>query len=190
MVLDCVQFSKRVFQHRNRVIGVADQPTWLTIPLSTSNHQHLRLPDMRINNATSWQRRYKNILYERYHRYPAWPDHSAYIESLWMRPFDRLLDLNMDIMRYLLHALGVTTPLILASSLNPEGGKSELNLDVCRKVGARTYLAGPLSRNYLNEEIFRRANIEVRYHAFPSPGFTNSTGGVHSARICQCSICY
>jgi hypothetical protein len=169
VVLDCVQFSKRVFQHRNRVIGSGDAPTWLTVPLATPNHQQHQLPDMVINNDLPWQRRYRNILYERYHRHPAWPDHSPYLETLWNRPVERLIDLNMDVIRYLLTALGITTPMIMASSLAPQGAGSALVLDICRRVGARTYLAGPLSRRYLSEECFAPANIAVKYHEFEHP---------------------
>ncbi len=171
VILDCVQFSKGVFQHRNRIIGTNNEPTWLTIPLSTKNHQELTLKDMRINNNIDWQCRYKNIIYERYHNHPKWLEHKLYIETLWTRSFDNLFDLNMDIINYLLQAFGISTPIILASSLNPTGKKSELNLDICKKVGADTYLAGPLSKNYLDESIFHKEKITVQYHEFNHPTY-------------------
>lgn len=169
VVLDCVQLSKRAFQHRNRVIGVNDAPTWLTIPLATRNHERHRLRDLIINSRIPWQRHYWNILYERYHRHPAWSEHGAYLAGLLDRPFELLVDLNMEIIRYLMKVIGISTPMIMASTLDPQGRSSELNLDICRKVGARTYLAGPLSRRYLCEDGFRRDGITVRYHEFHHP---------------------
>lgn len=169
VVLDCVQLSKKVFQRRNRVIGPSDQPTWLTVPLLDHRHVESRLSDIGLNNAVAWQRRYWNILYARYHRHPAWPEHRAYVEGLCARRFERLAELNMDIIGYLLGAVGIDTPVVLASSLAPEGAGSTLLLDICRKVGAGTYLAGLLSHTYLDETAFRLNEIKVRHHAFRHP---------------------
>lgn len=173
VVLDCVQLSKKVFQHRNRVIGPSGcmDPTWLTVPIATANHQRFALSDIEINNQIDWQRRYKNILYDRYHNHPFWHEHCLYLESLWSRSFNKLIELNMDIIHYLLAALGISTPMIFASSLDPTGSKSELNLSICHRTMAGIYLAGPLSRLYLDEELFLRDGIEVRYHEFLHPTY-------------------
>jgi hypothetical protein len=171
VVLDCVQLSKRAFHHRNRVIGFADEPTWLTVPLATRNHCQHQLRDMAINNRVPWQRHYWNILYARYHRHPGWEVHRPYLTELLNRRFDGLVDLNLDILRYFLGALGISTPMIIASTLAPEGKSSALMLDICRKVGARTYLAGPLSRLYLCEDGFRSDGIALRYHEFNHPTY-------------------
>lgn len=172
VVLDCVQLSKRAFQHRNRVIGVLSEPTWLTVPLVTRNHQQHRLRDMVINNRIPWQKNYWNILYSRYHKHPGWAKHRPYLVSLLLdRSFEFLVDLNLDILHYFLETLEISTPVIMASALAPEGKSSELMLDICRKVGASTYLAGPLSRLYLCEDGFRSAGITVRYHDFDHPTY-------------------
>lgn len=172
VVLDCVQLSKKVFQRRNRVIGTSEQPTWLSVPLVAHNHINSRLADIEINNTVPWQRRYWNILYARYHRHPAWSEHQAYAQSLCMRRFERLAELNMDIIAYLLKVLRIDTPVVLASSLAPEGAGSALLLDICRKVRARTYLAGLLSHTYLDENLFRQNNIAVRHHTFSHPVYS------------------
>lgn len=169
VVLDCVQLSKKVFQRRNRVIGPGDQPTWLTVPLLAHNHLESSLADIELNNAVPWQRRYWNVLYARYHDHPAWPEHQAYMDSLCARRFDRLTELNMDIIGYLLNVLRIDTPVVLASSLAPQGVGSALLLNICRKVGARTYLAGLLGHTYLDESLFRQSDITVRHHAFSHP---------------------
>jgi hypothetical protein len=39
--------------------------------------------------------------------------------------------------------------------------KSELILKICQELEATTYIAGPMSRQYLDCEIFRREGIEV-----------------------------
>ena len=173
VVLDCVQLSKKVFQNRNRVIGPSDctDPTWLTVPIATANHQRFALSAIEINNQIDWQRRYKNVLYDRYHNHPFWHEHRQYLDSLFSRKFDKLVDFNMDIIRYFLEALGISTPIVFASSLQPTGSKSELNLSICHQTKANIYLAGPLSRLYLDEGLFLRNGIDVRYHEFLHPTY-------------------
>ena len=94
----------------------------------------------------------------------------------------------MDIIRYLVGAIGITTPMILASTLAPQGTSSDLILDICRKVGARSYLAGPLSRLYLNEDSFRGAGISVRYHEFEHPIYVQFGRDSFTSHLCSIDL--
>ena len=61
--------------------------------------------------------------------------------------------------------------LITASEMGIEGSGSGLLLELCRAAGASCYLSGPSGRNYLDEELFHRHSIAVRYHDFPHPTY-------------------
>jgi len=57
--------------------------------------------------------------------------------------------------------LGIDTPYILSSELNVEGSKTELLVNLCREVGATTYLSGRGGLDYLDMEMFSGINIEI-----------------------------
>ena len=44
--------------------------------------------------------------------------------------------------------------------------KTEALVKMCQDANADTYLSGPLGRAYLDEEAFKKAGIEVRYHDY------------------------
>jgi hypothetical protein len=81
-------------------------------------------------------------------------------------------------MEFLRGALGITTPMLRSSELRVQGAKSDLVLDICRAVGATTFLGGMGgSRRYLDVQAFEREGIEVQWQAFRHPIYAQSGGG-------------
>src|SRR5690606_10105478 len=62
---------------------------------------------------------------------------------------------------------GITTPLRYASEFAFTGRKDELVLEICRELGATTYLSGTLGRDYLSREQFRDAGIGLAFQEYP-----------------------
>ena len=77
----------------------------------------------------------------------------------------------MYALAYLFRSLGISTPIVMASSLRPQGRKSELNFDICQKLGASRYIAGPTSKLYLDRTLFDEAGIAVSFHEFHHPAY-------------------
>ena len=78
---------------------------------------------------------------------------------------------------YFLQELGVRTECISSSDLSLESKKAELILDICRKVGATTYLSGPFGRDYLNQKDFEEAGIELQFHDYAHPVYMQNFDG-------------
>ena len=74
---------------------------------------------------------------------------------------DSLCICNMKSIDYCRMELGIDTPYILSSELNVEGSKSELLVNLCREVGASTYLSGQGGLDYLDLELFSGINVEI-----------------------------
>ena len=69
----------------------------------------------------------------------------------------------------LMEGLGISTQLIRSETLGIYSSKSDLVLDLCKAMSARTYLSGPLGRSYLNLSAFEEAGIEIAYHDYKHP---------------------
>ena len=50
-------------------------------------------------------------------------------------------------------------------------------MNLCRELGAKTYLSGPLGRNYLREDIFQSSGIAVRYDDYRHPMYPQAHPG-------------
>jgi hypothetical protein len=59
--------------------------------------------------------------------------------------------------------LGITTVIRCSSEFTLAPGKSERLLELCRNLGATTYLSGPAAGDYLDVALFREAGIQVEW---------------------------
>jgi hypothetical protein len=168
VVLDHVQFEKGSFVNRNRV-RTAGGAAWLTVPVRTSGRLG-GLPIAEVEIAgDDWRRKHRRTLREAYARAPHLDEHEPFFASVYDRPWRLLADLCAETTSYLLRSLGIGTPIVRSSELAPAGAKDELVLDLCRRLGAATYLSGALGRQYLREELFAEAGIQVVYQDYRHP---------------------
>lgn len=169
VVLDHVQFEKNSFVNRNRV-RTADGATWLTVPVRTAGRFGISIRELEIADSR-WRRKHWATIEQSYGAAPYFEALRPFLTEVYAREWGRLLDLTTVLTTWQLEQLGIKTQFLSSSELEPEGRKDELVLDLCRKLGATTYLSGPLGRNYLREELFSVAGIEVVYHDFVQPTY-------------------
>lgn len=168
VVLDHVQFEKNSFVNRNRV-RTREGATWLTVPVRTAGRFGVSISDLEIAPDRRWARKHWDTLRFAYARAPHFAAHAAFFDDTLSRPWTRLVDLLEHVNRHLCSALEITTPQRHSSQLSPTGHKSDLVLELCRRLGATTYLSGPLGRNYLRSEDFSAAGIALRFDDFAPP---------------------
>ncbi len=170
VVLDTVQFEKNSFTNRNK-IKTSQGWCWLTVPVMTKGkYGRLSLTTLHIDNTQNWQsKHFKSIIMN----YKNAPFFDRYIESLKSfyeeKHWTFLGKLNIEMLKYFLSILGINTKIVMASSIKPDGKKSDLILNICRNFGATEYISGELGRNYLNEESFTDAGINVFYQEYHHP---------------------
>jgi hypothetical protein len=168
--LDTVAFKKNYFENRNR-IRTAQGWAWLTVPVLIKGRFGQAFDAVEINNQARWAEVYFRTVQQNYAKAPFWKEYAPALEEIILQPRERLVDLNLALIRFLFSAFGISTPTLRASELDPRGRKGELLLDICRKTGATVYLSGPSGRDYLDESLFFAAGIGVEYHSFTHPEY-------------------
>lgn len=189
VVLDTVQFVKNEWMNRNRV-RTAEGWTWLTVPV------HYRFPqtilDTKISREHPWGKKHLKTLGQLYSKAPYFEQYCGFFEDLYARCWERLADLNMEAFRFLLDTMAIRTEIHRASEINISNEDATGRLvDICKELGAETYLAGQLGRNYMDVEQFERAGIEVRFQRFEAipypqvyPGFEPALSSVDALLCC------
>jgi hypothetical protein len=172
VVMDDLQYEEQNFQNRNRV-KCNHGPIWLTVPLAHGAQADL-VSDKRVFNASSrrqhWQRRHFETLRIHYQGAPHWRDYEPELRDLYARPWNRLIDLDLHVLALHLRWFDIRKPVILSSSLQLQGQKTDRILALCRAVGATTYLSGGGgSRGYLDVAQLARAGIGVEWQTFLHP---------------------
>ena len=172
--LDTVQYEKSGWQNRNR-IKTADGARWLTVPV----HARLGMPiaDVTVACDQPWAARHLRVIEAAYDDAPHWRAHRDALERLYAERWERVSAVAVASAELLAHAIGVTTPARIASSLavddhDPTGRLVAL----CHAVGADTYLAGGHGARYMDAKRFAAAGIRVLYQSYSHPVYAQQHG--------------
>ena len=178
IVLDNVSIehaTKTSFTNRNK-IKTSNGTTWITVPIKTSGSFQQLIYDVEIVNNMNWCRKHMQALIMNYSKVPYFIDHRAWFENLYQKKWFNLVTLLKTTTDYLIEALGINTTLLTASKMGVAGKKSEYILNLCREVGASTYLSGPFGRDYLHSQDFDSAGIKIDYHDYKHPVYNQNYG--------------
>lgn len=173
--LDDAQFSKDLFENRNK-IRTFSGIRWLTVPLLRPVFKK-KLNEVKIANSTEWNVKHKNIIKENYQNAPYFSQYWDPIEQILSKKWEKLIDLNLELIQYFNLVLGLSTKTIKSSKLTISSTKSSRLLEICKKLNATTYISGESGKNYLDESIFQASEIKVLYERFQHPTYHQLHGG-------------
>lgn len=171
VLLDTVQFEKNNWQNRNKVL-IAGRAEWLTIPV-VQHSLHTAIKDMKINwtdeklikkHLTTIEQNYKKCEYFEY----IFP----FLQELYTKKYEYLSDFNTECIVWMAHALGIKTKIVKASEMNLSGtaeGGTDVTLEICKALGATTYVSGSGAKTYLDVEKYQQDNIKVYFQEFTHP---------------------
>jgi len=166
IVLDTVQFKKNEWQNRNR-IRTATGWQWLTVPVL--QHFGQRITDVAINPTASWQAQHLRALELHYARAPFRDRYLPDLRLIYEQEWKKLCELNLAVIRWLLHSFGITTPLRCASDCTAREEPTDRLVDLCRLVGASLYLAGPGADGYMDKPRFEASGVRLEMQTFNHP---------------------
>jgi hypothetical protein len=171
---DIAQYQTKDYNNRNK-IKTQSGDIWLSVPVESKNHFQKSVGDIRIVPG-SWQRKHlKSIQYA----YQSAPHYRRYIEGLeavLLGSFETLSALNLQILRWLMESLRLTTPIVKASDYSFLGTKSDLVLDMCLKLRADVYVFGAQGRDYADVEKFRANGVEPYFQDYRHPVYPQLHG--------------
>lgn len=161
VVMDNIQFNKNGWQNRNK-IKTKDGWMYLTVPVLNKYQQ--KLDEVKIDNTQNWQKKHLNSLISNYAKAPYFGSYRQYFEKIYQMRWPDLNSINLEMLKLFLGALGIKTKIVLSSALKQIEGTDSLRLvDICKALGADTYLSGAYAAGvYLDENIFKDAGINVK----------------------------
>lgn len=168
MIVDNVQYRKKYFQNRNR-IRTQNGWNWVQVPVLTKGKFDQPICEVRVDNSLPWRRKNWRSIEYAYGKSPYFSKYADSFKEIYEREWEFLSDLNENLVRLLFRHLEIGIPVCKASELKVEGVKTELILNMCRAVGAVTYVSGKFGRDYLDLEMLRKAGIAVEFQEFIHP---------------------
>ena len=165
--LDTVQFKKNEFQNRNK-IKTAQGGMWLTVPVLYKYPEHIDA--VKINNRIDWRKKHIRTLEINYQKAPYCHDFFPTLEEFYAGDAESLSEVNRESVLILLRMLGVHKETKVASELGDFSKEpSERLADICKSLGADTYLSGTGGIGYLDLKPFNKKGIRVEFQNFKHP---------------------
>lgn len=168
--IDHVQYERGGWQNRNFVKS-ANGAVRLTVPVRRGALQESLL-DKVLDDGRPWRRKHAATLRQAYRRAPFVEAYPHIIDVAVEATDGRLVELNLRCCSLLADAFGVTTPTLRSSELGPvQGAKSDMLVELCRRVGATAYLSGDGAAGYLDEQAFVAVGLDVVRQGFTHPTY-------------------
>ena len=174
VILDDVQFKKRYFENRNYIRNSSnDTKEWITVPVKTKGKYHQSISDVEISYEENWSNKILNTFILRYGENEVTTSFNNLIKDFTNLSCcnTSLLKLNLMIIGWFRKNFNIKTPLSYLSNLNINSKGSDLILDICKEIGATTYICGPSGKDYLNIKDFQDANINIEWQEFTEPNY-------------------
>jgi hypothetical protein len=177
VLLDSVQFPKRNGTWMNRVkLLIGGEPAWVTVPVVRAYHGLRRIDEMQIDDSRPWRRKLLASIEQGYRRAAHFDETMPLVTELLMDESPLLADYNEAGVRRLAAAVGLDVgKFVRASSLDVNGAATDLLIEITRKLGGGTYLAGGGAGGYQEDEKFAAAGVGLRYQAFEHPTYPQPT---------------
>ena len=131
------------------------------------------------DNTHKWVGRHLRMLRSNYGKAPFFKEIFALLESHYRcNSGDQrsLAEFNIGLICSIAAYLGLSAQFMRSSELSVSGQKTDLLLDICRTIGATTYLAGTGAKSYQEDAKLEDAGITPVYSPFSHPRYPQRFG--------------
>ena len=165
--LNDVQYKKNEWQNRNR-IKTAQDWQWLTVPVRYRFPE--KINEVQINNTTNWSKKHLQALITNYSRAPYFKAYISIFEDIFSKEWEFISELNIHLIERLRNALQLqekTT--VISSEFTLREEPTDRLIDICKALGADTYLAGQGGAGYMDVARFEKNGLKVIVQDFKHP---------------------
>jgi hypothetical protein len=175
VLYDDVQFEKGSWRNRNR-IKTPDGPQWLTVPVQLKGHGFPLVKDVAINSSAPWAKKHIKAITQNYSKSPFLGRYSEELFGILNQPWRLLVDLDVALINWLVEQLGISTPMVLSSTLGVQGSGAQRLISVIQSVNGDQFYEGSAGRNYIDVNVFGNAGISVGFQEYEHPKYPQLYG--------------
>lgn len=170
ILYDDMQFTKNDWRNRNK-IKTPKGLEWLSIPVGSDISRRIR--DVQLPN-NGWQQKHLKTLEINYGRTAFFEEVLNLLQPIYLyQQIGTLTEFNRALIQAVCDYLNIKTKISYSWDYTLSEGKTERLVSLCQQAGAAEYISGPAARDYLDETMFNKQNIQVSwfdysgYQAYP-----------------------
>lgn len=168
VILDDAQFLRRGWHHRDK-IKTAQGICWLTVPVQKKGNYRQLIKDTKIDNHTNWKRKHLLTIEMNYKNAPNFDRFFGDLQHIYNKPFDYLIDFNLELLQWILKILKISISIVFASSTGVTSTRTFRLLDIVEHFEGTAYLSGIGAKAYLKEHLFVERNMTLIWQDFKHP---------------------
>ena len=112
-----IQFEKKSWQSRNQIKGINNNRILLSVPIKNKDKIQ-NIEDIQINNETNWGKKHLKSISINYLKSPYYSKYLNFFEQLYSNKWEKIEDLNIYILKYLLKELNIQTKIFSDKQFN------------------------------------------------------------------------
>lgn len=175
VIYDDVQFDKNGWRNRNR-IKTANGVQWLTIPVFLKSQNKPLIKDVRIDNKINWKKKHLESIKVNYSKAEFYLQYYSMFEELLSKDWDFLIELDMEFIFRICHALGIKREIKFSSEMSVDGDKNARLINICKKFNANKFFEGQSGKDYMDIDLFKKNGIEVEFQNYKHPEYRQLYG--------------
>ncbi|MFQ5865992.1 MAG: WbqC family protein [bacterium] len=169
ILLDDVQFPRGWgWVNRNRLKNEQGE-LWLTVPVHKKGRGLQIIRRVEIFNEMDWRKKHIRSIQQNYANAPYLEEYFSAIEAIYKKNHNLLIELNIELIRFVWDALGLKSELVLQSELGATGKGTELLISICQLLNAEIYLTFPVVEKYLELDKMHGNGIQATFANFHPP---------------------
>ena len=168
VIFDTVQYLPKDWMNRNK-IKIKNNYLYLSVPVLDKGFLNKKIYEIKINNNLNWKKKHFKSIYINYKKAKFFKNYINFFEETYSKDWEFLSDLNSHMLSFFLKELKINVKILKASDLNLKGKKSDLVLDMCKKLNSDTYIFGEQGESYADIESFNGNGIDVVFQKYDHP---------------------
>lgn len=184
VALDCVQFPRRGWVHRNKLSNGNDEPQWLTLPLSKSDRDTTRICDLRFSEDAH------HLMKEQMRRFPCLinleknePQLAAILSDFTLSPAQYLV----RGLEWATERLDLKRPIVMSSSfgISDKFKAQDRILEIAKRIKATDYINAPGGRDLYDAATFEAAGLSLNF----LPSYTGQSQSILQRILSESTDC-
>ena len=158
---DEVQYTKNDWRNRNK-IKTLQSIQWLTISVRQESLEQ-KIKDTKIIDK-KWNIKHWRAISQNYSKAKYFKEYKDIFEELYLGCDEEYLSqINYKFITTINEILGIKTKLSWSCDYELIGGQTERLINLCKQTDATHYLSGPAAKDYFDEELAKKENIQVEW---------------------------
>jgi hypothetical protein len=148
--LDDVQFSKRSWQQRNKILNNENIST-LTVPVFTKNRFHQKINETKINNIENWKKKHLSSIIFNYAKHEYFKEFFELYQKELIKDYEILSKLNISLIKTITNYLNINCNFELSSNFGLHKNKEDKIIEILKITNAKEYISAPGAIDYLGD---------------------------------------